>query len=99
VRIRRDFSERLKYSALFMCRDCGRKLAIPRLQGILPSLHRCCPRCQGTKLSRLKHRDPIDSLYRNPISRLQALLGAPLWHCSLCRLQFYDLRPGPRRET
>jgi len=94
VRVARGAWERLLYSAVYWCPECERKTAIPRYPHLFISLRRRCPRCAGHKLERLRRRDRIDPLYHNPISLVQALFGARLWWCPLCRLQFYDLRPG-----
>ncbi|MBI4874995.1 MAG: hypothetical protein HY822_10230 [Acidobacteria bacterium] len=51
-----------------------------------------CPRCWGGDVHRFEELDEIERLYRNPISLLQALFGAPLYWCPFCRLQFYDFR-------
>jgi hypothetical protein len=40
-----------------------------------------------------KKRDTVDTMNRNPLRQLQRLMGAHLYHCDSCRLQFYDLRP------
>jgi hypothetical protein len=58
----------------------------------LPSLHANCPRCANLDLTILKKRDRIDKLNRNPLRLMQRALGARLYHCWRCRLQFYDLR-------
>jgi hypothetical protein len=88
---------RLWYVAVYRCRNCERfvrirKWTLPRL-----SLRRCCPKCGSAKLHRLRKRDRIETFSRNPFSLLQMLLGAPLWWCPLCRLQFYDFRSAAQR--
>jgi len=40
----------------------------------------------------MRKRDPIERLYRGPFDPLLRVLGANLYHCRACRLQFYDLR-------
>ena len=40
---------------------------------------------------RLK-RDKIDKMARSPIRLVHRLLGGSLYHCTFCRLQFYDVR-------
>ncbi|HWB96023.1 MAG TPA: hypothetical protein VG672_04960 [Bryobacteraceae bacterium] len=37
-------------------------------------------------------RDHIDPMYRSILSWIQRWMGAPLFHCRYCRIQFYDLR-------
>jgi cytoskeletal protein CcmA (bactofilin family) len=39
-------------------------------------------------------RDPVDRLYQTPAQIVRRLLGAPLYHCYVCRLQFYDIGAG-----
>jgi hypothetical protein len=52
-----------------------------------------CPRCRGFDLTRLSKPDRVDSFDRNPVRLAQRMFGARLYHCWLCRVQFYDLRP------
>jgi cytoskeletal protein CcmA (bactofilin family) len=51
-----------------------------------------CPHCGNQDLTVLPERDHIEKFYNGPISRLQGLCGAKLYHCVYCRLQFYDAR-------
>ncbi len=95
VRIRRNGWTRLWYVALFRCRQCERDIGFGRWRRF--SIHCHCPKCGNEKLTRLRKRDRIELMYRNPISFFQKFVGAPLWHCEPCRLQFYDLR-RPRRS-
>jgi predicted RNA-binding Zn-ribbon protein involved in translation (DUF1610 family) len=95
VRVRRARWERLVYALVYKCPECERKTKVPRYPLFHAlSLHRSCPRCGNLELERLRKRDGIDPLYLNPISLVQALIGAPIWWCPFCRLQFYDARPG-----
>jgi hypothetical protein len=57
-------------------------------------MHRSCPKCGTPQLERLRKRDRIDPLYLNPVSLVQALIGAHIFWCPFCRLQFYDIRPA-----
>ncbi|HUP04895.1 MAG TPA: hypothetical protein VMU19_12955 [Bryobacteraceae bacterium] len=87
--------ERWLYAVIYQCPECKRKTKIARFPAIyVASLHRTCPKCGGPQLEKLRKRDHIDPLYLNPISLLQGLIGAPIWWCPFCRLQFYDFRPG-----
>jgi hypothetical protein len=52
-----------------------------------------CPNCRTQQLARRWKRDHIDRLSHSPWSMLQRVLGAQLYHCRSCRLQFYDWRP------
>jgi hypothetical protein len=58
----------------------------------LPSRYAACPRCAGHELEILKKRDHIDKMNKNPLRLVQQYLGARLYYCWGCRLQFYDLR-------
>jgi cytoskeletal protein CcmA (bactofilin family) len=53
-----------------------------------------CPICGTDRLSLRKERDPIDRLYQTPSRRVQRWLNgeAQLYHCHVCRVQFYDDR-------
>ncbi len=67
------------------------------------SLHVCCPRCGRTDLRKRRERDYVDPMMYNPLRYGQRLLGAALWHCEYCRIQFYDVRsrkkdPVPARQ-
>lgn len=93
VRIPRNWWTRLWFTAKYRCIDCRYERAYLR-RPALPSLHRACPRCGNRELERFPNRDRIDKTYLNPISMLQRLIGAPLWWCAWCRLQFYDYRPA-----
>jgi hypothetical protein len=57
------------------------------------SFHSRCVNCGSASVRPVKGRDYIDPKSRSPLSFLQAPLGASLKRCSLCRLQFWDLRP------
>jgi hypothetical protein len=52
-----------------------------------------CPECGNSALGVQPCRDPIERLFRHPLSYLQKFLAAPLLYCPFCRLQFYDSRP------
>jgi len=52
-----------------------------------------CPSCGTEKLRLRSERDPIDRLYQTPSDRVRRLFVAnmQLYHCYVCRLQFYDI--------
>ena len=54
--------------------------------------HVACPECGTTRIRRLARRDRIERLSDVPWSAIQRHLGGKLYHCALCRLQFYDCR-------
>ncbi len=99
ARVPRKGIERWRYSAVYACRRCDLKVGSARWWDPLLSSHRCCPKCGGGNIERLSRRDEIDPMYKNPLSWLQGLLGAKLWWCPLCRIQFYDLRRAPSGEN
>ena len=74
-------------------------MVIPRPYLYLLSVKTCCPRCGNHGSKRLQERDGIDEMYSNPISRIQRFLGAPLYWCQFCRLQFYDFRRRKQEST
>ena len=52
-----------------------------------------CPRCQTTRLKVLKKLDRIEKLHGNALmNRIRARRGDSIYHCVVCRLQFYDSR-------
>lgn len=52
-----------------------------------------CPICGTERLQLRSERDHIDRLYQTPSDRLRRLFVADmqLYHCRVCRLQFYDI--------
>jgi len=51
-----------------------------------------CPSCGSDRLQVRSERDPIDRLYQTPSDMVRRLFVADLrlYHCYVCRLQFYD---------
>lgn len=90
----RSFAERLRYAAIYECEKCHCQDLESQLEHF-PMLSPAarCPECGNTALRVQPGLDPVDRLFRNPLSLLQKFLGAPLLYCSPCRLQFYDWRP------
>jgi hypothetical protein len=84
----------LVYSEVYQCKRCQEWLKLPfSRQWNWMCRNAVCPRCGNPEVKKLPKRDGIDRMYNNPLSRLQQLFGAPIYHCHWCRLQFYDLRP------
>ena len=54
-----------------------------------------CPSCGGVKLNLRSDPDPIDRVTQTPSDRVRRLFIADmqLYHCRVCRLQFYDIGP------
>ena len=101
-RTKRSFGERLHSSGVYLCGSCGHRATVSRLSVWSITRHARCPECHGERLRVLKWRDYIDRYNRNPFRLLCSLFKAPLYHCSSCRLQFYDprrLATQPARKT
>jgi DNA-directed RNA polymerase subunit RPC12/RpoP len=52
-----------------------------------------CPECGTTRLVIRKRRDPIDRHPRGLRAWWHKKMGATLYHCIFCRLQFYSRLP------
>ncbi len=91
-RVPRHFFERFRWEAAFECDACRYRTGSLAWYMVFLSRTSVCPRCGTDNLKRLTRRDRIDRLWKNPISLLQGLLGAPIHWCPYCRLQFYDRR-------
>ena len=52
-----------------------------------------CPDCGTTRLVIRGKRDPIDRYEGGLLAWWRRKLGAPLYHCIFCRLQFYSRLP------
>lgn len=90
-RSHRGLWERVVYRAAYRCRSCAERILVRR-RVPLPSRYTNCPRCASRALTILEKRDYIDKLNRNPLRLVQRYLGARLYYCWRCRLQYYDLR-------
>jgi NAD-dependent SIR2 family protein deacetylase len=66
---------------------------------VLLQTHTLCPDCGTNRLSKLSKYDRIDRKSGNIVRRLLVMFGAPIYHCTFCRLQFRDVRPlDPNRK-
>lgn len=92
VRVSRTFPQKLAYASVHECKRCRERRLDRRTFHIALHSKSRCPHCGSERLTIFKTRDRIDPLYKGPLSLLQGLLGASLYHCAVCRLQFYDLR-------
>ncbi|MBK9169199.1 MAG: zinc ribbon domain-containing protein [Bryobacterales bacterium] len=93
ARIHRTFRDRLRFAAIYRCRDCGARQEQEHWYSAFFGPASRCPSCGTYRLQRLREVDRIDRVSRNPISFIQRILGGQLHRCGYCRLQFYDLRP------
>jgi DNA-directed RNA polymerase subunit RPC12/RpoP len=93
VRRKRTFWEKFRHAAVYRCPSCRFEAAAP-ITVAYPQFSTIarCPHCGGTDLRVLPKRDPIEKMYRGPLSTLWRWMGAPLLYCRFCRLQFYDFR-------
>jgi transcription elongation factor Elf1 len=94
----RSWLQRLVYVAMFTCPDCGHDEFVPRLSYRFGSGCRC-PRCGTPKVTKLRERDHIDRMQAGLWNLVARLTGGQLYHCCLCRLQFYDRRPFQQTDT
>jgi len=92
LRAHRTFLERIICRRVYRCTRCSGKLPVHR--PFIALFHsRCvCPSCGSGDLSKASSVD-IEKLTGNPARRLLGSLGAPLYNCNYCHLQFYDFRP------
>jgi len=91
-RVHRTRLQKCLYQKLYQCRRCG---SIDRRQRTLLLWFggsAKCPLCGDQRVTRAIKRKPGLVLYWNPINLAQALIGAKLYTCSRCGLQFYDRR-------
>jgi cytoskeletal protein CcmA (bactofilin family) len=58
-----------------------------------------CPSCGSEKVHLRDSPDRIDPLYQTPVRTVQRLFGAQLYHCFVCRMQFYDLPESAPAEA
>ena len=92
ARSHRNFFEKALFSIVFKCRACGVRTGEKHRFFSHFGKHAQCPRCGTKNLEKRSSRDKIDRVLKSPISMLQAALGGHLYHCTFCRIQFYDLR-------
>jgi DNA-directed RNA polymerase subunit RPC12/RpoP len=91
-RVHRTFSERLLYAAMYECGQCHTRKPEPRWYALHLGDYPRCPHCGTYRLTRMATRDKIDPMHKGPVNFAQYLLGADLYHCRYCRVQFYDVR-------
>jgi transposase-like protein len=88
------------YRSVYACDACGAHEAHRhKLVRRYLSIHCRCPRCWSEHLEVFGKRDRIEGFHKSFLRRMQSWLGAPLYYCAGCRLQFYDARPRRRRDS
>ena len=96
-RIHRTFVERLRALAAYECVACGELLFTPRQFHLHLGNQVRCPSCGRFDVTKLKERDRIDRMHTGLLNLLEKFCGGNLYHCFICRLQFYDRRTLARR--
>jgi predicted RNA-binding Zn-ribbon protein involved in translation (DUF1610 family) len=92
IRKRRTLFQKAFTLAVFKCPKCHNSTSWRRPFFHKISLRSQCPQCGTPDVSKLRSIDRVDRLNKNPLRALLGLVGAPLHHCTFCRLQFWDLR-------
>ena len=98
-RVHRTFLERFSYLAIYKCRECENEEFVPRRYTFRLGGNARCPRCGTLRITKLRGLDKIDPMIPGMLNRLEILAGGTLYHCSFCRLQFYDRRKMAPRTT
>jgi hypothetical protein len=80
-RIRRTLWDWFTCRAVYDCRDCTRRIRVPRLWTFRFSNKARCPCCGNWKLRRLAHQDKIETMSWHPFSVIQGVLGGRLYRC------------------
>ena len=91
-RVARGLFRKLVSRADFRCVSCNRIVSLRQPYLSIFQRYCECPKCGTRSLNRIFSRDRVDKMSRNPLRRLLALIGAPLYHCIYCRYQFRDWR-------
>ena len=91
-RVQRTLWERILYRSAYKCPKCEfRHLRLRTLlRGVRATAR--CPRCSSSRLKILKKRDKLEFMEKSLLRMAQGFLGAHLYYCSRCRVQFYDMR-------
>jgi predicted Zn finger-like uncharacterized protein len=92
VRTRRNSFQKLYTLAIFKCPKCDDRFYLRRKFLGIFGRYVQCPKCGTMNLSKFKNIDRIDRVNKNPFRLALSIVGAPLYHCTFCRLQFWDWR-------
>ena len=97
-RVHRQGWERWAYRKMYKCRRCGRRESVPRSVAFWFGGGAKCPQCGNAHVS-LEHRDHALRLSKNPLLLAQRIIGAKLYQCGECHIQFYDRRNPAQHST
>ena len=92
IRVRRNYLQKVYTFAIFKCPKCSNRMYLRRASFGALSRYAQCPQCGTRNLSKLKCIDRVDRMNKNPLRMLLMVVRAPLYHCTFCRLQFWDVR-------
>jgi hypothetical protein len=96
----RNIFLKLFVSGSYSCSHCGLRWMRPRALFYIFQRYADCPHCRTRAISRLAKKDYIDPMMFNPLRRMLTIFGAPLYHCTFCRVQFRDWRKAdPDRKV
>jgi hypothetical protein len=85
----RTFFERIVNRAKLKCGNCN---TVWYWHRVLFQRYTRCPDCGTSRLSKLSKYDQIDRKTKSFLRRSMVIFGAPIYHCTFCRLQFRDYR-------
>ena len=92
-RSRRRLSDRFWYLAAYRCQGCGARYQLSVASRVQLARWAKCPRCRQQNIRAIRRIDPIDFKRGGVLNFFHKVCGGQLYHCWLCRLQFYDFRP------
>ena len=93
VRVHRGMLHKLFYTDMYICSGCTRRVGLWRSTLIfLFSRHSRCIQCGSHAVHRVAKWDRVDRFTRNLLGLAQSLVGAPIFRCGGCRLQYLDWR-------
>src|SRR5258708_22270453 len=88
----RNFFLKPFLSGSYSCPKCGLRWSRLRSFFFLFQKYAECPSCQTRAITRLAKKDRVDPMTLNPFRRMLVVFGAPIYHCTFCRIQFRDWR-------
>jgi DNA-directed RNA polymerase subunit RPC12/RpoP len=91
-RVHRTLMERLRYLAIYECKECHAEDNLPRAHQLHRGKAARCPKCGTYRIVRLKEPDTIDPMHTGALNLLERMAGGRLHHCRYCRIQFWDRR-------